>query len=136
METLYLIATIAGQPVAIDTARIDSVVDIGAITPVPLAAPHIAGLAALRSRVITVIDPATALGRRAAGERPTGGRAVVMAIDGHHFGVLVDSVEDVTSIEGEARQVRAPIGDGWARVTLGAIDHRDETLLLIDPMRW
>jgi len=136
MDALYLIATIAGQPVAIESARVDSVVDLAAITPVPLAAAHIAGLAALRSKVITVIDPATALGVRPAGQKVVKGRAVVMAVDGHQFGVLVDSVEDVTTIAAEPHPVRAPLGEGWAKVALGAIEYHDETLLLIDPMRW
>ena len=55
-EQLFLIAHIAGRGVAIDSAQVESVVDIGAVTPTPRAAPHIRGLAALRSRVVTVID--------------------------------------------------------------------------------
>ena len=136
MEALYLIATIAGQPVAITADRVDSVVDVAAIAPVPLAPAHVAGLAALRSRVITMIDPATALGLRAPAERVSAGRAVVMAEGGHQFGVLVDAVEDVTMIEAIPHPVRAPLGDGWAKVALGTIDHDGQSLLLIDPLRW
>ena len=52
MEALKLIARIADQQVAISADTVESVVEVEAITPVPLAAPHIAGLAALRSRVL------------------------------------------------------------------------------------
>ena len=61
-NNLFLIAYIAGRTVAIDSAEVDSVVDIGRITPVPYAYRDVAGLAALRSRVVTVIDPRGSLG--------------------------------------------------------------------------
>ena len=61
MEALKLIARIADQQVAISADTVESVVEVEAITPVPLAAPHIAGLAALRSRVLTIIDSYAAL---------------------------------------------------------------------------
>ena len=37
MSGLFLIAHLAGRAVAIDSAQVDSVVDIGAIVPVPRA---------------------------------------------------------------------------------------------------
>ena len=61
-EQLFLIAHIAGRGVAIDSAQVESVVDIGHVTPTPRVARHIRGLAALRSRVVTVIDTHAALG--------------------------------------------------------------------------
>ena len=53
-DTLYLVFELGGQRVAIASEIVDSVVHVTDIVPVPLAPPHIAGLAALRSRVITV----------------------------------------------------------------------------------
>ncbi|NWP61371.1 chemotaxis protein CheW, partial [Escherichia coli] len=54
MSHLYLIAQIAGRAVAIDSEQVESVVDIGEVTAVPRASAHVRGLAALRSRVVTV----------------------------------------------------------------------------------
>ena len=59
---LFLIAHIAGRTVAIPADHIDSAVDIGEVVPVPGTTPAIRGLAALRSRVVTVIDTGLALG--------------------------------------------------------------------------
>ena len=56
MNELLLIVTIAGSRVAFPAAKVESVVELDALSPVPRAAPHIAGLSALRSRVLTVID--------------------------------------------------------------------------------
>ena len=62
MSGLFLIAHLAGRAVAIDSAQVDSVVDIGTIVPVPRADAQVRGLAALRSRVVTEIDPRAAIG--------------------------------------------------------------------------
>jgi purine-binding chemotaxis protein CheW len=95
---LFLIAHVAGRPVAIDGAQVDSVVDLGEIVPVPGAERAVRGLAALRSRVVTVIDTGVALGKS---PMPADSRrAVITRIDGHHYALLVDALEDVER-EGE-----------------------------------
>lgn len=133
MEKLYLIATIAGQPVAIRASLVESVVDLGAIAPVPLAPLHVAGLAALRSKVLTVICCECALGlaETKQGQR----RAVVVSIDGHHYGLLVGSIEDARVIDEPVKPIRGRLEAGWARVALGMLDYEGEALLLIDPER-
>jgi purine-binding chemotaxis protein CheW len=56
MNELYLIVGIAGEKVAFRASDVQSVVEIDRITPAPRAPAYIAGLAALRSRALTVID--------------------------------------------------------------------------------
>ena len=133
MEKLYLIATIAGQPVAVRASLVDSVVDLGAIAPVPLARPHVAGLAALRSKVLTVICCECSLGQSATASETR--RAVVVNIDGHHYGLLVGSIEDACVIEEPAEPIRARLEPGWARVAIGMLEYHGDALLLIDPER-
>lgn len=133
MEKLYLIATIAGQAVAIRAGLVESVVDLNAVTGVPLAPRHVAGLAALRSKVLTVICCERALGLAQTGR--TGGRAVVVNIDGHHYGLLVGSIEDAREISEDPQPIRARLEPGWARVATGMLDFDGESLLLIDPER-
>jgi purine-binding chemotaxis protein CheW len=133
MEKLYLIATIAGQPVAIRASLVDSVVDLSAVAPVPLAPRHVAGLAALRSKVLTVICCECALGLPDTGR--TAGRAVVVSIDGQNYGLLVGSIEDAREIDEPSQPIRARLEPGWARVAVGMLDYEGEALLLIDPER-
>ena len=133
MESLFLIAQIAGQRVALPADVVQSVVEIDAITPVPLAPLHIYGLAALRSRTLTIIDPLAALGLE---PRPRGmmpAEAVVVTVEGHLYGLLVDLVEDVVSVAEAPRPTRTRLGDGWARVGRGMFDHDDAAVLLLDP---
>ncbi|MES3084198.1 chemotaxis protein CheW [Sphingomonas faeni] len=130
MSDLFLIAHIAGRGVAIDAAQVDSVVDIGEIVAVPRADAFVRGLAALRSRVVTVIDTGIALGLPPTPDAMR--RAVITIVDGHHYAILVDSVEDVAPF------VRLPLSSGlalrggWASVGTGLVERDGEPLLIID----
>jgi purine-binding chemotaxis protein CheW len=129
MNRLLLIVTIAGERVALPAAAVEAVVEIEGLTPVPGAAPHVAGLSALRSRVVTVIDSHASLGL------DSGGRArdaVLVVIDGHPYALLVDSVEDVVEAAGEPQPLRAAAGAGWARVASTAVEGEGDLLLLVD----
>lgn len=131
MNLLLLIATIAGTRVALPAARIESVIELDALIPVPRAAPHVAGLAALRSRVLTVIDSRCSLDM---GDTPRAGLlpAAVVELDGHHYALLVDAVEDVIHALGEPAPIRAELAPGWDRAGLGLVETDGGPLLLID----
>lgn len=130
MNDLYLIVEIAGQRALLPAAFVESVVEIEDIAPVPSAPPHVFGLFALRSRVLTVIDTIAALGagRSCDGEK----QAVIVHVDGHLYGILVDDVDDVVAIEGVPTQPRVPLSAGWARYSNGVLEHDGEPMLLID----
>jgi purine-binding chemotaxis protein CheW len=132
MDDLKLVVMIAGQRVALPAGSIESVVEIEAITAVPLAARHVAGLAALRSRVLTIIDSYAAL---EIGTAPRDGlqQAVVVTVDNHLYGLLVDEVEDVVQIAGDPAPLHAGLARGWMRAALGLVEHQDHALLLLDP---
>ncbi len=131
MNQLLLIVTIAGSRVAFPAARVESVVELDALSPVPRAAAHVAGLSALRSRVLTVIDCQRSL---ELGSTDLGGlrEAAVVEVDGHHYALTVDAVEDVVEAVSEPVPVRAAMGAGWERVGLGMIETEEGPLLLID----
>lgn len=129
MSKLYLVAHIAGRAVAIDSEQVESAVDLGQVTPVPCAYPQVRGLAALRSRVVTVIDTRIALGLPVH-DAPTS-RAVITVLDGHHYAVMVDALDDVAPFE------PLPLGTnmldgGWRTVGCGIIERDDEPILVID----
>jgi len=128
MTSLFLIAHIAGRAVAIDSAQVESVVDIGMIVPVPRTEAQVRGLAALRSRVVTVIDPRAALGEGTS----DGKRAVITQIEGHHYAILVDSLEDVAPFELRPL-ARGVVLDGvWGRMGYGTVELEGEPILTID----
>jgi purine-binding chemotaxis protein CheW len=130
MTHLYLIAQVAGRAVAIDSDQVESVVDIGEVTQVPRASQHIRGLAALRSRVVTVVDTHAALGLPPLGI--AGSRAVITVIDGHHYAVLVDSLEDVAPFESAPLPSGIALDGGWREAGCGQIERDGEPILAID----
>ncbi len=132
MTELLLIATIAGERVGIAGAQVESVVEIEAVTPVPRSAPHVAGLAAIRSRVLTVIDCCAALELGAS--RDAGGvrDAVIVISEGHPYALLVDSVEDIVEWPQDAVVPGTKLAPGWHRVAKGMVEAGDDLLLLID----
>lgn len=133
MSELFLVARIAGRDVAIRSDQVESVVDIGDVVPVPRASAHVRGLAALRSRVVTVIDPAVSLGleRRSAETR----RAVITRVDGHHYAVLVEALDDVEPFEVQPLSRGLALSAGWAEAAVGMVDLRGTPVLAIDVAR-
>ena len=129
---LLLIVTIAGQRVAFAADAVESVVELDTLIHVPRAQPHVAGLSALRSRVLTVIDcrRSLELGQSdcSAGIR----EAAVVELDGHHYALIVDVVEDVVEALSEPAPVRAAMEDGWERVSQGMVETEEGPLLLVD----
>ena len=132
MTKLYLIARIAGEAVAVPAADVEAVVEVEAISSVPRTAQHVRGLAALRSRVLTVIDCRLALELGRSEDRNPH-EAIVVRCDGHSYALLVDAVDDVLEIAGQVEPVRAQLGLGWRRVASGMIEVGGNMLLLIDP---
>ncbi len=130
MPELLLLATIDGQDIVIRSDQVESVVDIGTVTPVPRAVPAVKGLAALRSRVVTVIDTGIALNDAAQTRQRR--RAVVTQVDGHHYALLVDTLNDV------ARFPVVPLTSGlmleprWAMIAVGMIERAGQPVVLID----
>lgn len=132
MSELLLIVTLAGQRVAIPAAEVESVVEIEGLTQVPRAPRHVAGLSALRSRVLTVIDCFASLELAGPPARAQN-EAIVVNCDGHPYALLVDCVEDVLEFSAAVRPLRTLLEGGWRRVARGMVEAGEHILLLIDP---
>ena len=130
MSHLYLIAQIAGGAVAIDSDQVESVVDIGEVTAVPRASEHVRGLAALRSRVVTVVDTQSALGLAASGQEAR--RAVITQIEGHHYALLVEALEDVAPFELLPLSGGITLDQAWRNAGRGIVERDSEPILAID----
>ena len=133
MNELLLVVSIAGSRVAFPAAAVESVVELEALIPVPRAPDHLAGLSALRSRVLTVIDCRRSLDLGVTdlteGEIH---EAAVVELDGHHYALTVDAVEDVVEALSEPVPLRASMGAGWERVAKGIVETEQGPLLLVD----
>lgn len=132
MNELLLIVRLAGERIAIPSSAVESVVELEGLTPVPRSADHVAGLSALRSRVLTVIDSFASLELGHAAPE-TLREAIVVEMDGHPYALAVDAVDDVLESDGQVRAVRTSLGGGWRRVARGMVEAEGDLLLLVDP---
>ena len=131
MPELLLIIRLAGRRVALPAKDVESVVELEGLTPAPGAADHVAGLSALRSRVLTVIDGLAALGLGRSD--PDRREAIVIQSEGHAYALLVEEVEDVIESVDAPAPLNAPIGRGWDRVGIGMVEAEGDLLLLVNP---
>lgn len=131
MGTLFLVARMAGRRLAIDAEQVDAVVDLGRVVPTPLAELQVLGVTALRSRVVTVIDPARAL-LLDDGWCDTPERAVITTIAGHCYAVVTEAVEDVRPLELLPPAGGLAMSSAWAGVGRGLAECDGEALLIVD----
>lgn len=130
-DPLHLVARVGGCGVLFDAERVDSVVEVGTIEPAPGAAPAVIGLAAMRSRVATVLDVRRLLGVPPRQESRKGGRAVATIVDGHLYAIAVDALEDVASFPLDLSPPGLDTTGDWDFV-IGVADGEQETLLALD----
>jgi purine-binding chemotaxis protein CheW len=131
MQNLYLIAIVAGQRVAINAADVESVVRTGVLIPVPKTSPAVAGLFAMRSRVLTMIDcvySATGISKCDI----CGSPAIVICEGAHYFGLLVDKVLEVVDASVFTKQPAPRLTTGWATIVTGLLELDDGPVMVLD----
>jgi purine-binding chemotaxis protein CheW len=132
MNELLLIVSIGEQRVALPAAAVESVVELDTLIPVPRAPPHVAGLSALRSRVLTVIDCLRSLELGVSDCSEGIREAAVVELDGHHYALIVDVVEDVVEALSDPSPIRAAMEAGWERASVGMVETETGPILLVD----
>lgn len=130
MDQLYLFAHVAGTAIAVRTEEIEAVVKLKDIAPVPGMPPHIAGLSALRSRVLTVIDVAALINGRATA--PEHRRLAIIAdLSGHSYGLIVDSVSDICAVPNGELPLRGRLDPAWVPFATAMVENSGEPHLLV-----
>lgn len=131
MSPLVLMIQIAGRRCAIAAQDVKSVIELGAIAPVPQAPAFVSGITALRSQALTVIDCRLALGLKSA-PWARDSRAAVVKVAGHFYALMVDAIEDIATTMGETGQVPGGFGAEWSRASQGMIETGIGPALLLD----
>ncbi len=119
----------------VDVALVQEVVRLQSITPVPLAAPEIAGLINLRGEVLTAIDLRVRLGLRPAdpGREPVN---VVVRVDDEPVSLLVDEIGGVLEVSQVPFETTPSTVDERVRdLLLGAYTLPDRLLLSLNARR-
>jgi purine-binding chemotaxis protein CheW len=130
MDKLYLLATLADTRIAVETGEVEAVVRLTDISPVPGMGAHIAGLSALRSRVLTIIDVAALIcGRVTREERRS--LAIIANISGHSYGLMVDGVSDICRVPEGELPLRGQLDPSWAPYARALVEHDGHPWLLV-----
>ncbi|NML08885.1 chemotaxis protein CheW [Sphingobium sp. AR-3-1] len=130
MDQLYLLATLADTRIAVETGEVEAVVRLTDISPVPGMGAHVAGLSALRSRVLTIIDVAALIhGRATPAERR--GLAIIANISGHSYGLMVDGVSDICRVPEGELPLRGQLDPAWAPYARALVEHDGHPWLLV-----
>jgi purine-binding chemotaxis protein CheW len=135
MTQLYLFARVAGTSIAMNADEVEAVVRVTEISPVPGMPPHVAGLSALRSRVLTMIDIGALISGRPSPptDRPL---AVITNISGHSYGLMVEAVRDICSVASGPLPLRGQIDAAWAPHVRAMVDGDDGHSLLVGLSRF
>jgi purine-binding chemotaxis protein CheW len=130
MSQLYLFAEVAGSSIAVCTQEVEAVVKVSEIAPVPGMPPHIAGLSALRSRVLTMIDIGALINGR---PTPADARkyAIIADISGHSYGLIVENVSDICTAPSGELQLRGNLARAWMPFAKAIVEHETGPTLLV-----
>lgn len=131
MNSLLVMALIAGRRCAFLAPDVKSVIEVGTITPVPRTPDYIVGLTAMRSQALTVLDCRTAIGFNAA-EFTLDHRAIVAGFDGDAYALRVDAIEDICSAVSEPGDIPGGFGEQWSQVASGLVETRIGPALMLN----
>jgi purine-binding chemotaxis protein CheW len=126
----YVTATVGGELFGLPIRRVQDVFLPDRLTKVPLATPDIAGLINLRGRIVTLVDLAYRLGLSRRNETPM---AIGVELGGESYGLLIDSVGEVMSLDAATLE-RNPINldARLAAVSSGIYRLQEQLLLVLD----
>ena len=92
-----LVFSLGGERYAIETAYVQEVVPLRALTPVPCTPTFVLGVVNHRGQILPVLDLRRLVGV-AGGEAPKDGRVVAVEAGGMAFGIFADAEEGTTSV--------------------------------------
>lgn len=132
MQHLYLVAEADGRRFAMPASAVENVVRDMEVVSVPLADPSVAGIAALRSRVVTVVDLMAAICGEKAGDC-RGMPIIVTKVDGHLYGFAVEQVRDIVEAEEAPKSIEASMSAGWSKAASGFVETGDGAVVVVEP---
>ncbi len=119
----------------VDVSLVQEVVRLQTITPVPLAAPEIAGLINLRGEVLTAIDLRVRMGmpKSSSDREPVN---VVVRVDNEPVSLLVDEIGGVLEVsQVPFEQTPSTVDERVRDLLLGAYTLPDRLLLALNAER-
>ncbi len=124
--------SLADETYGIDVMRVQEVLPMTEIAPVPGAPPYVLGIINLRGNVVTVIDTRMRFGLESR-ETDSASRIVVIETAQQVAGILVDSVAEVINVSPDEVDTAPNVGnEESSRYIYGVVSRGDELLILVE----
>ncbi|WP_115897961.1 chemotaxis protein CheW [Marinomonas pollencensis] len=114
----------------INVMQVKEVLRYTEIAPVPGAPSFVLGIIHLRGTVVTVMDTCQRFGLPS-GEITDTTRIMILEVDGHIIGILVDAVSEVVYLRQSEIEVTPNVGNDDASKFIQGVCHKNDTLLIL-----
>ena len=134
MEEQLVVFELADESYGVDINRVQSIIQMQEITYVPGAPKFIEGVINLRGAVVPVVDLRTRF--EMTHEDGQEGVIVIVELEEHQIGVIVDAVTDVTKVSEDSIEPPSPLLAGIDTAYLRGIgkwgDNGEKMVILLD----
>ncbi|MCW5937581.1 MAG: chemotaxis protein CheW [Fimbriimonadaceae bacterium] len=131
-ERQMVVFKMGTEAYGIDIFRVNEIIRMREITPIPRTEEHIRGLINLRGKTIPVVDLRTRL-RLASNAETDLTRIIVVETDGGNVGIIVDAVSEVVSISSDTvDETPSLVGDPASDFVRGVAKRGDSLVTLLD----
>lgn len=114
----------------VNVMQVKEVLRYSEIAPVPGAPTFVLGIIHLRGTVVTVIDTCQRFDLRP-GEITDDTRIMILEVDGHVIGILVDAVSEVVYLRQSEIEVSPNVGNDESSKFIQGVCHKNDTLLIL-----
>lgn len=114
----------------VNVMQVKEVLRYSEIAPVPGAPSFVLGIIHLRGTVVTVIDTCQRFDLTS-GEVNDDTRIMILEVDGHVIGILVDAVSEVVYLRQSEIEVSPSVGNDEASKFIQGVCHKNDTLLIL-----
>ncbi|SEO56909.1 chemotaxis protein CheW [Aquisalimonas asiatica] len=130
--TQWVTFSLADETYGIDVMRVQEVLPMSEIAPVPGAPRFVLGIINLRGNVVTVIDTRMRFGLESR-DTDNASRIVVIETGDQVAGILVDSVAEVMNVREDEVDTAPNVGnEESSKYIYGVVSRGEELLILVD----
>ncbi len=128
--------SLGGKDYAVDIMKVKEIAKFGNFTYVPNTMHFVRGVYNLRGEIISVIDLRQMFGVPVPDEEKTQESGLIVRVDDHLLGVVVDSIDRVVGISSSEIQPPHPIfADVNIRYISGVVEHEGRLYIILDVER-
>ena len=114
----------------VNVMQVKEVLRYSEIAPVPGAPSYVLGIIHLRRTVVTVIDTCQRFGLPS-GELTDSTRIMILEVEGHVIGILVDAVSEVVYLRQSEIEPSPNVGNDESSKFIQGVCHKNDILLIL-----